>query len=291
MKKLHVAFVGLGVMGYPMAGHLAKAGHTVAVFNRTKAKAEQWEKAFSGVASDTPAEAAKEADIVFICVGNDDDVRSVVYGEEGILAGMRSNAILVDHTTTSASLAEELHLACQAKGVHFIDAPVSGGQAGAENGVLTIMCGGEPEAFTKASSVMEAYARQCQLMGLHGQGQRCKMVNQICIAGVLQGLSEALMLAQKSNLDIPLVVQTLQHGAAGSWQMANRLETMARGEFDFGFAIDWMRKDLGICLDEAKTHHLDLKMTKEVDQYYAKLQKEGYGRMDTSVLVKAIKDQ
>jgi 3-hydroxyisobutyrate dehydrogenase len=289
MEPLHIAFIGLGVMGYPMAGHLANAGHSVRVFNRTKTKANQWAQEFSGVATDTPAEAAQGSDLVFVCVGNDDDVRSVIYGDDGALAGMAANSILVDHTTTSALLAEELYLASKEKQVQFIDAPVSGGQAGAENGALTIMCGGDQTAFDQASHAMNSYAKQIQLMGKAGQGQRCKMVNQICIAGVLQGLSEALMLAEKANLDIPQVVQTLQHGAAGSWQMANRLETMAKDEFNFGFAIDWMRKDLGICLDEAKTYGLNLKMTKETDQHYAELQKQGHGRMDTSILVKAIK--
>ncbi|SBS25642.1 2-hydroxy-3-oxopropionate reductase [Marinomonas spartinae] len=289
MDQLTITFLGLGVMGYPMAGHLAKAGHAVTVYNRSAAKAQKWVNEYSGSAADTPAQAAKNADIVCICVGNDDDVRSVVYGEDGALAGMKQDAILIDHTTTSALLAEELNLACQTHGLHFIDAPVSGGQAGAENGQLTIMCGGDQQTFDKASIAMNAYAKQIQLMGVAGQGQRCKMVNQICIAGVLQGLSEALMLAEASNLDISQVVNTLQHGAAGSWQMANRLATMAKDEFDFGFAIDWMRKDLGIALDEAKQHSLDLTMTHEVDQHYAKLQQQGLGRMDTSVLVKAIK--
>ncbi|MBJ7553881.1 NAD(P)-dependent oxidoreductase [Marinomonas spartinae] len=289
MDQLTITFLGLGVMGYPMAGHLAKAGHAVTVYNRSAAKAQKWVNEYSGSAADTPAQAAKNADIVCVCVGNDDDVRSVVYGEDGALAGMKQDAILIDHTTTSALLAEELNLACQTHGLHFIDAPVSGGQAGAENGQLTIMCGGDQQTFDRASTAMNAYAKQIQLMGVAGQGQRCKMVNQICIAGVLQGLSEALMLAEASNLDIPQVVNTLQHGAAGSWQMANRLETMAKDEFDFGFAIDWMRKDLGIALDEAKQHSLDLTMTHEVDQHYAKLQQQGLGRMDTSVLVKAIK--
>ncbi|WCN12344.1 NAD-binding protein [Marinomonas mediterranea] len=288
MNKLKITFIGLGVMGYPMAGHLAKAGHSITVYNRSSAKAKKWVDEFSGNMATTPAQAAKNADIVCVCVGNDDDVRSVIHGETGVLSSMKQGSILVDHTTTSALLAEELYSSCKNNNVHFVDAPVSGGQAGAENGLLTIMCGGDQSPFDKASIAMNCYAKQIQLMGVAGQGQRCKMVNQICIAGVLQGLSEALMLAEASHLDIPQVVQTLQHGAAGSWQMANRLETMAKDEFDFGFAIDWMRKDLGICLDEAKNHNLNLKMTNEVDQYYANLQKQGLGRMDTSVLVKAI---
>ena len=253
MSKLNIAFIGLGVMGYPMAGHLVKAGHSVTVYNRSAVKAQKWTEEYLGNAADTPAQAVKSADIVCICVGNDNDVRSVIYGENGVLSGMKPDAILIDHTTTSALLAEELNEACLGHGVHFIDAPVSGGQAGAENGQLTIMCGGDQQNFLKASTSMSCYAKQIQLMGIAGQGQRCKMVNQICIAGVLQGLSEALMLAEASHLDIPQVVKTLQHGAAGSWQMANRLETMAKDEFNFGFAIDWMRKDLGICPGRSKT--------------------------------------
>ncbi|WP_428776217.1 NAD(P)-dependent oxidoreductase, partial [Vibrio sp.] len=244
VSTLKVAFVGLGVMGYPMAGYLQKAGHETKVYNRTKAKADQWAQQYQGIACDTPKQAAEECDIVFVCVGNDDDVRSVVYGEEGILVGLKPGAILVDHTTTSADLAVELADACRKVGNEFIDAPVSGGQAGAENGVLTIMCGGEPEIFAKVEPVMTAYAKRVALLGENGQGQRCKMVNQICIGGVLQGLSEAILLAEKSGLDIAQVVDVLKHGAAGSWQMENRAETMAQDKFDFGFAIDWMRKDL-----------------------------------------------
>ncbi|MGP8306085.1 NAD(P)-dependent oxidoreductase [Vibrio sp. YIC-376] len=288
MEKLRVAFIGLGVMGYPMAGYLSQAGFETKVYNRTKAKADKWAQEYKGVACDTPFEAAEGCDIVFTCVGNDDDVRGVVYGEEGILVGLKPGAVLVDHTTTSADLAVELADACSKVGNHFIDAPVSGGQAGAENGVLTIMCGGEPEVFKLVAPVMDVYAKQITLLGENGQGQRCKMVNQICIAGVLQGLSEALLLAQKSGLDIEQVVETLKHGAAGSWQMENRATTMAQDKFDFGFAIDWMRKDLGFCLDEAKRVGLELPLTKMVDEQYADLQREGLGRMDTSVLIKAV---
>ncbi|EIZ1364858.1 NAD(P)-dependent oxidoreductase [Vibrio parahaemolyticus] len=288
MEKQRVAFIGLGVMGYPMAGYLSKAGYKTKVYNRTKAKADKWAAEYNGVACETPREAAEGCDIVFTCVGNDNDVRSVVYGEEGLLVGLKAGAVLVDHTTTSAELAVELADACKKVGNHFIDAPVSGGQAGAENGVLTIMCGGEPNVFDHVAPVMDVYAKQITLLGENGQGQRCKMVNQICIGGILQGLSEALLLAQKSGLDIEQVVETLKHGAAGSWQMENRATTMAQDKFDFGFAIDWMRKDLGFCLEEAERVGLELPLTKMVDEQYAGLQREGLGRMDTSVLIKAV---
>ena len=288
LKKVKVAFIGLGVMGFPMAGFLAQAGFETRVYNRTHAKAKQWCEQYQGVSCDSPKAAALDCDIVFSCVGNDEDMRSVVYGANGILAGLKQAAILVDHTTTSAELAKELATACQKQGNHFIDAPVSGGQAGAENGVLTIMCGGNEDIFNLVEPVMQVYAKQVTLMGEHGQGQRCKMVNQICIAGVLQGLSEALLLAQKSNLDIEQVVNTLKYGAAGSWQMENRALSMSEGKFDFGFAIDWMRKDLGFCLDEAKRVGIILPLTEQVDSRYADLQQQGLGRMDTSVLIKAL---
>ncbi|KHA60998.1 2-hydroxy-3-oxopropionate reductase [Vibrio variabilis] len=283
-----VAFIGLGVMGYPMAGYLSKAGYSTKVYNRTFAKAEKWAGEYDGQACETPKQAAEGSDIVFVCVGNDDDVRSVVYGDDGIIAGLKPGAVLVDHTTTSAELAVELAKAAQDSGHQFIDAPVSGGQAGAENGVLTIMCGGDQQVFDRVSPVMDVYAKQISLLGENGQGQRCKMVNQICIGGILQGLSEALLLAQKSGLDIEQVVETLKHGAAGSWQMENRAVTMSQDKFDFGFAIDWMRKDLGFCLKEAERVGLDLPLTRKVDQQYAALQEEGLGRMDTSVLMKAV---
>lgn len=288
MEVKTVAFIGLGVMGYPMAGYLSKAGYQTRVYNRTFAKAEKWVQQHQGQAFETPREAALGCEVVFVCVGNDDDVRSVVYGENGVLAGLKAGATLVDHTTTSAELAIELSAACQKVAVNFIDAPVSGGQAGAENGVLTIMCGGDADVFANVSPVMDVYAKQITLLGENGQGQRCKMVNQICIAGVLQGLSEALLLAQKSGLDIEQVVNTLKHGAAGSWQMENRAQTMTQGKFDFGFAIDWMRKDLGFCLQEAERVGLTLPLTEQVDAQYAKLQQQGLGRMDTSVLIKAV---
>lgn len=291
MDVKKVAFIGLGVMGYPMAGYLSKAGYETRVYNRTFAKAQKWAEQYQGAAFETPREAALGCEVVFVCVGNDDDVRSVVYGEDGVLAGLEPGAILVDHTTTSAELAVELADACQKVSNAFIDAPVSGGQAGAENGVLTIMCGGDESIFAQVSPVMDAYAKQATLLGENGQGQRCKMVNQICIAGVLQGLSEAILLAQKSGLDVAQVVDTLKHGAAGSWQMENRATTMAQDKFDFGFAIDWMRKDLGFCLKEAQRVGLELPLTKQVDQQYAQLQQEGLGRMDTSVLIKAVARQ
>lgn len=291
MEQINVSFIGLGVMGYPMARHLKNAGFSTTVYNRTEAKAKQWAEDYQGQSAPTPREASQGSDIVFVCVGNDDDVRSVIYGEDGVLAGLKPGAILVDNTTTSATLAVELAKACEAQGNTFIDAPVSGGQAGAENGALTVMCGGDEHTFATAKPVIQSFAKSVTLLGKNGQGQRCKMANQICIAGVLKGLSEALILAEKANLDIDLVVDTLKHGAAGSWQMENRASTMAQDKFDFGFAIDWMRKDLGICLDEAKTHGISLPLTEEVDKEYQGLQEQGLGRMDTSVLIKAIKER
>ncbi|MDD9180599.1 MULTISPECIES: NAD(P)-dependent oxidoreductase [Aliivibrio] len=287
MEAQKVAFIGLGVMGYPMAGHLQHSGLETTVYNRSLDKALQWCTEYKGFLASSPAEAAKNCDIVFICVGNDDDVRSVVYGPEGVLEGMKENAILVDHTTVSADLAIELAQQCKQKKINFIDAPVSGGQAGAENGTLTIMCGGAKETFDQIVTTIDCYAKQATLLGDNGQGQRCKMVNQICIAGVLKGLSEALLLAEKSNLDIEQVVNVLKHGAAGSWQMENRAVTMAERKFDFGFAIDWMRKDLSICLNEANQHNLSLPMTQEIDRSYALLQSLNLGRMDTSILIKS----
>lgn len=287
MNSLNVAFIGLGVMGFPMAGYLQRAGYQTKVFNRTTEKAIKWIKDYQGEMAISPKKAAENADIVFICVGNDDDVRSVVYGEQGVLASLKPGSILVDHTTTSAHLAIELAAACANQQVEFMDAPVSGGQTGAENGTLTVMCGGNPETFTTVQPVLSAYAKQSSLLGKHGQGQRCKMVNQICIAGVLQGLSEALTLAKKSSLDVAQVVETLKHGAAGSWQMENRATTMAKDQFDFGFAIDLMRKDLDICLEEAELHQLQLPLTRQVDSDYKLLQQHGLGNMDTSILIKA----
>ncbi|MCE7577270.1 NAD(P)-dependent oxidoreductase [Aliivibrio fischeri] len=291
MEITNVSFIGLGVMGYPMARHLQNAGYSTTVYNRTEAKAKQWAAEYKGQSASTPREASEGSDIVFVCVGNDDDVRSVIYGDDGILAGLKPGAILVDNTTTSATLAIELAKACEVQGNHFIDAPVSGGQAGAENGVLTVMCGGNEDAFNTAKPVIQSFAKAITLLGENGKGQRCKMANQICIAGVLKGLSEALILAEKANLDIDLVVETLKHGAAGSWQMENRASTMAQDKFDFGFAIDWMRKDLGICLDEAKANGISLPLTEEVDKEYQSLQEQGLGRMDTSILIKAVKNK
>lgn len=289
MTNLSAAFIGLGVMGYPMAGHLQATGINTTVYNRTRQKAINWQNQYSGNYATTPKDAATGADVVFVCVGNDQDVRSVVYGEDGVLAGLKKGGILVDHTTTSATLALELQKSCAEIGASFIDAPVSGGQAGAENGKLTVMCGGDQASFDQVFTLMQSYSQQIQLLGENGQGQRCKMVNQICIAGVLQGLSEALSLAQSAGLSVPQVVDTLKHGAAGSWQMENRLVTMDQDKFDFGFALDWMRKDLGICLAEAERFNLQLPLTQDVDSRYEKLQDAGLGRMDTSALVKALK--
>lgn len=288
---MKVSFLGLGVMGYPMAGHLTKAGFEVTVYNRTHEKALKWATEYEGTAVSTVAEAVEGADVVLVCVGNDDDVRSVVTADNGAIANMKPGTILVDHTTTSATLAEELLEAAKAKGVSFMDAPVSGGQAGAENGVLTVMCGGAEQDFSNMQPVFNAYAKSSVLMGEAGQGQRAKMVNQICIAGVLSGLSEGLLLAEKSGLDIATVVDCLKHGAAGSWQMENRANTMAQNQFDFGFAIDWMIKDLGFCLDEAQRHQLKLPLTQESFDSYKALSQKGEGRMDTSVLIKAIREK
>ncbi|HET8728871.1 MAG TPA: NAD(P)-dependent oxidoreductase [Alphaproteobacteria bacterium] len=288
---MKLAFLGMGVMGAPMAGHLVtKGGHDVTVYNRTFAKAEAWAKQHGGKAARTPAEAARGAKIVFLCVGNDDDVRSVVYGEDGALAGMDRGAVLVDHTTASAHLARELEAAAAEKGVGFLDAPVSGGQAGAENGVLTVMCGGDRATFDEAKPVIDAFARACMLMGPAGAGQLTKMVNQICIAGLVQGLSEALNFAQKAGLDGEKVLEVISKGAAQSWQMDNRGKTMLAGEFDFGFAIDWMRKDLSIVLDEARSNGARLPVTALVDQFYAAVQAKAGGRVDTSSLILALKD-
>jgi 3-hydroxyisobutyrate dehydrogenase-like beta-hydroxyacid dehydrogenase len=289
------AFVGLGVMGYPMAGHLAAAGHSVAVYNRTGAKAERWlsEHGSSGSgghrAESAPAEAAAGAEIVFLCVGNDDDVRSVVYGDSGVLDRMMEGSILVDHTTASADLARELSQACADRGIGFLDAPVSGGQAGAENGQLTVMVGGESEAFDRAEPVIDCFAKSVRLMGPAGAGQLTKMVNQICIAGVLQGLAEGLHFAEQAGLDIEAVVDVISKGAAQSWQMENRYKTMARGEFDFGFAVNWMRKDLDITLNTGRKLEARLPLTALVDQFYADVQSYGGGRWDTSSLIERLR--
>lgn len=287
MKK--VAFIGLGIMGYPMAGHLQKAGFDVSVYNRTAAKSEAWQGEFGGQWHSTPARAAENCDVVFCCVGNDDDVRSVVYGEGGILKGLKSGAVLVDHTTASAELAKELYDACKKQGNAFLDAPVSGGQAGAENGVLTVMAGGDEETFNVAKSVMEPFSRFSQLMGGAGSGQLAKMVNQICFAGVVQGLAEGLNFAQKAGLDTDKLVDTISKGAAGSWQMDNRAKTMCAREFDFGFAVDWMRKDLGMAFEQAEKMGAELPVTKLLDSYYEEVQSSGGNRWDTSSLISRFK--
>ena len=281
-----VAFIGLGVMGYPMAGHLkTKGGHDVTVWNRTASKAEKWAAQYGGGNAPTPREAATDADFVFMCVGNDDDVRSVVYGDDGIFAGMKPGATLIDNTTASAELARELAEAASEKGFKFIDAPVSGGQAGAENGALTVMCGGEEADFSAAQPVIEAYAKMVGLMGPAGSGQLTKMMNQICIAGLVQGLSESIAFGQKAGLDIEKVVGVISKGAAGSWQMENRHKTMNQGHYDHGFAVEWMRKDLGICLAEAKRNGARLPVTALVDQLYAEVEAMGGKRWDTSSLL------
>lgn len=283
------AFLGLGVMGYPMAGHLAAKGHEVCVYNRTSAKAEAWVKEHGGSAAPTPAEAAKGAEIVFACVGNDADLASVVRGADGALAGMAAGSTFVDHTTASAGIARALGAEAAEKGIGFIDAPVSGGQAGAENGVLTVMCGGEPETYAKVEGAIDAFARSCRLMGPLGSGQLTKMVNQICIAGLLQALSEGMNFAQKAGLDGEAVLDVISKGAAGSWQMENRGTTMLADKFDFGFAVDWMRKDLSICLEEANANGASLPMTAQIDQYYKDVQKQGGGRWDTSSLIRRLR--
>jgi 3-hydroxyisobutyrate dehydrogenase-like beta-hydroxyacid dehydrogenase len=284
-----VAFLGLGVMGGPMAGHLARAGHQVTVYNRTAAKAEAWAKEYAGAAAPTPRAAADGADFVFACVGNDDDLRSVVLGETGAFAGMKAGAVFVDHTTASAEVARELHAVAREAGLHFIDAPVSGGEAGAVNGVLTVMCGGDAAPFEAMQPVALAYSRAVTRVGEAGAGQLAKMVNQICIAGLVQGLSEAVAFGQKAGLDMKLVLEVIGKGAAQSWQLDNRGKTMVDDKFDFGFAVDWMRKDLGLLLDEARRNGARLPVTALVDQFYAEVQAMGGGRWDTSSLVRRLK--
>ncbi len=280
-----VAFLGLGVMGFPMAGHLAAAGHEVTVYNRTPAKAEAWSTRHKGRHATTPRAAAKGAEFVMACVGNDDDLRQVCTGEDGAFAGMAKGAIFVDHTTVSAQVTRELSQVARNAGFGFVDAPVSGGQAGAENGQLSIMCGGSPEDYAAAEPVMAAYARICRRMGESGAGQLTKMCNQIAIAGVVQGLAESLNFAERAGLSIPEVVEVISQGAAGSWQMQNRHKSMAEGKFDFGFAVDWMRKDLGICLSTADETGASLPVTALVDQFYKDVQQMGGGRWDTSSLI------
>jgi 3-hydroxyisobutyrate dehydrogenase-like beta-hydroxyacid dehydrogenase len=284
-----VAFLGLGVMGLPMAGHLALAGHDVTVYNRTPAKAQAWATEFKGRAAATPREAAAGCDIVFCCVGNDNDLRSVVLGPDGALAGMKPGAIFVDHTTASADVARELYAKAKEKGLAFVDAPVSGGQAGAQNGLLTVMCGGDTAAFETVRPVAMAFSRAFTLLGESGAGQLAKMVNQICIAGLVQGLSEAIAFGQRAGLDMNQVLEVIGKGAAQSWQMDNRGKTMIQDKFDFGFAVDWMRKDLGLVLDEAKRNGARLPVTALVDQFYADLQSQGGGRCDTSSLIRRLR--
>ena len=285
-----VAFIGLGVMGYPMAGHLALAGHNVTVYNRNPAKAKDWCAEFSGHASaPTPREAAQGADMVFCCVGNDDDLRSVMLGTDGALAGTQAGALLVDHTTASANVARELFAAAKAKGVHFVDAPVSGGEAGAINGMLTVMCGGEAAAFERAKPVAMAFSKAFTLMGESGAGQLTKMVNQVCIAGLVQGLSEGIAFGMKAGLNMEQVLEVIGKGAAQSWQMDNRGKTMVADKFDFGFAVDWMRKDLGLVMDEAKRNGARVPVTALVDQFYADVQAMGGSRFDTSSLIKRLR--
>lgn len=286
MAKL--AFLGLGVMGYPMAGYLARAGHEVTVYNRTAAKAEKWVAEFGGGFAPTPAEAAKGAEFVMSCVGNDDDLRSVCLGEDGAFAGMAAGSTFVDHTTVSAAVTAELYAVARDKGIDFVDAPVSGGQAGAENGQLVVMCGGDQPAYDRAAAMIDAYAKQCSRLGESGAGQLTKMVNQICIAGLVQGLSEGLHFAQKAGLDGRAVVDVIGGGAAGSWQMVNRYETMLDDAFEHGFAVDWMRKDLAICLATADEVGASLPVTALVDQFYKDVQKAGGGRWDTSSLIKRL---
>jgi 3-hydroxyisobutyrate dehydrogenase len=281
-----VAFLGLGVMGFPMAGHLKqKGGHDVTVYNRTAAKAEQWVAKYGGKAARTPKEAAAGQDFVMACVGNDHDLREVMLGDKGAFQGIAKGAVMVDHTTASAEIARELHAEAKKRGFDFVDAPVSGGQAGAENGVLTVMCGGDAEPFGRAEKVIAAYARACNLLGSPGSGQLAKMVNQICIAGLVQGLAEGLHFAKQANLDIEKLIATISKGAAQSWQMENRYKTMTAGKFDFGFAVDWMRKDLGICLSEARRNGANLPATALIDQFYSEVQKMGGKRWDTSSLI------
>ena len=285
------AFLGLGVMGYPMAGHLVAAGHRVPVYNRTTAKAERWDAEHGGAMATTPAAAAEGAEYVFLCVGDDPDVLAVTTGVDGVLETMGEGTVLVDHTTTSAVIAREVHAAAAAQGVGFVDAPISGGQAGAENGVLTVMCGGDQADFDRVAPVIDAYSRACNLLGGPGSGQLTKMVNQICIAGLVQGLSEGINFAQRAGLDVGGVVDTISKGAAGSWQMENRAETMADGVFDYGFALDWMRKDLRIRFEEAAANGSALPVTEIVDGYYEQLQELGLGRWDTSTLIHLLRQE
>jgi 3-hydroxyisobutyrate dehydrogenase-like beta-hydroxyacid dehydrogenase len=289
-KATNIAFLGLGVMGYPMAGHLARAGHRVTVYNRTGATAQRWTEQHGGARAGTPAAAAAGADLVMMCVGNDADVRAVVLGPDGALAAMHAGSILVDHTTASAQIAREIHAAAKARQVGFLDAPVSGGQAGAENGKLTIMVGGDADVFARAEDALAHYARAVTLMGGPGSGQITKMFNQICIAGLVQALAEGISFAEKAGLDVERALDVISKGAAQSWQMENRGRTMVADKFDFGFAVDWMRKDLGLCLAEARARGAALPVTALVDQFYARVQAQGGGRWDSSSLIRVLRD-
>jgi 3-hydroxyisobutyrate dehydrogenase len=290
MASRKLAFIGLGVMGYPMAGHLAKAGHDVTVYNRTTAKAEAWTKEFKGSFATAPAKAAQGCEIVFSCVGNDDDLRSVAFGDDGILAGMDEGAVFIDHTTASADMAREIYAAARSMNKHFLDGPVSGGQVGAENGALTIMLGGDQKTFDLSKPIMQSYGKAVTLMGEAGAGQLTKMVNQICVAGLVQALSEGLNFANRAGLDAKLVVDVISKGAAQSWQMENRGYTMIEDKFDFGFAVDWMRKDMGICMAESKNIGAKLPVTEIVAVYYDQIAKKGGNRWDTSSLIRLLKD-
>ena len=281
-----VAFIGLGVMGYPMAGYISKAGHDVTVYNRTKTKAEKWTKEYEGKIADTPADAAKDCDFIFTCVGNDNDLREVTLGNKGLFNTAKKDSIYIDNTTASANIARELYKKAKESGFQFLDAPVSGGQAGAENGALTVMIGGDEDAFKKASTVIDSYSKKMKLLGPAGNGQLAKMVNQICIAGVVQGLSEAINFGINAKLKMEDVIETISKGAAQSWQMENRYKTMIDNKFDYGFAVDWMRKDLKIAMEEAKRNNSPLPITKLIDEYYGEVQKMGGNRWDTSSLIK-----
>ena len=289
-QKQRVAFVGLGVMGFPMAGHLDEAGHNVTVYNRTPSKVDNWLSKYTGQMANTPAQAARGAQVVFACVGNDDDLRQVVLGEDGAFAGMEHDAVFVDHTTASADIARALSTTARDRGLHFIDAPVSGGESGAQNGTLTVMCGGDEDAFARVESVISCYARAVTLMGPVGAGQLTKMVNQLCIAGLIQSLSEGINFAINAGLDPKRVLAVITKGAAQSWQMENRGESMASGEFDFGFAVDWMRKDLMLCFEEARRNRSRLPVAALVDQFYAQVQARGGGRWDTSSLIHLLRN-
>ena len=281
-----VSFIGLGVMGYPMAGYISKAGHDVTVYNRTKAKAEKWVKEYKGKAADTPMDAAKDCDFIFTCVGNDNDLREVTLGEKGLFKTAKKDSIYIDNTTASANIARELYKKAKAKGFDFLDAPISGGQAGAEGGILTVMVGGDETPFKKAEPVIDCYSKKIKLLGPSGSGQLTKMVNQICIAGLVQGLSEAINFGMNAGLNMYDVIEVISKGAAQSWQMENRHKTMIEDKFDYGFAVDWMRKDLKIAMDEAKKNNSPLPITKIIDEYYGEVQKMGGQRWDTSSLIK-----